>query len=145
MASRFADSGGWTLVDRNHDIVYAPCMGMNLKQIKFDEQDLKAVETVRQMYGCDSFSQAVRLAARIVASGRRMAYPLPPSPKYSNAKRALESVEGLIQLSDSIDPDRLDAALDEAAERNRFAWLDPAPVPPIRRRAAAHNAPPSGK
>jgi hypothetical protein len=120
-------------------------MGMNLKQIKFDADDLEAVETVRRMYGCDSFSQAVRLAARIVASGQRLAFPLPPSPKYSKAKRELGSVEGLIQLPEDMDPDRLDAALAEAAASHRFTWHDPASTSSRPHRTGARGASPARK
>ncbi len=112
-------------------------MGMSLKQIKFDEDDLKAVEAVRQQYGCDSFSQAVRLAARIVASGQRLAFPLPSSPKYSKAKREFGSVEGLIRLPDGMDPERLDAMLAEAAASHHFTWHDPAPASSRPHRAGA--------
>jgi len=112
-------------LDSNHDAVYAPCMPMTLKQIKFDDDDLKAVEAVQRMYGCDSFSQAVRLAARMAAQSQRAVLPVPPSPKFSNARRTLSSVEGMIQLPDGMDTDVLDTLLSEAAGRYRFAWRDP--------------------
>lgn len=98
---------------------------MILKQIRFDEQDLQAAETVRRMYGCDSFSQAVRLATRIVASRRRAQFPIPPSPKSSNVRRELKSAEGLIQLPPGVDLDALDALLYDVQQSYRFSCRKP--------------------
>jgi hypothetical protein len=72
-------------------------MAMQLKQIKFDEEDLKAVEAIQRLYGCESFSQAVRLATRIVASRERAEFPLPPVPKHA-PKRRHQSLLGLVRL-----------------------------------------------
>lgn len=83
--------------DNSIYIVYAVFMAMQLKQIKFDEEDLKAVEAIQRLYGCESFSQAVRLAARIVASRERAEFPLPPVPKHA-PKRRHQSLLGLVRL-----------------------------------------------
>lgn len=72
-------------------------MAMQLKQIKFDEEDLKAVEAIQRLYGCESFSQAVRLATRIVASQARTEFPLPPTPKHAT-KRQFKSLRGIVGL-----------------------------------------------
>ena len=97
---------------------------MTLKYIKFDDEDLGVVETVRQMYGCDSFSHAVRPAAHMVAPSRRVTFPIPPSPKCSNTQRTLFSTEGIIQLPETSNVDALDALLNTVAHSYRFAWHD---------------------
>ena len=100
---------------------------MVLKQIRFSEDDLKAVEAVRRLYGCDTFSQALRLAVRVVAGQQRAALPIPTSPEFSNAKREFGSVEGIIHLPAGTDTDALDKLISEVARRYRFAWRDPVP------------------
>lgn len=109
---------------------------MTLKQIKFDDEDLKAVEAVQRMYGCDSFSQAVRLAARVVAGSQRVPFPVPLSPKSSNARRILSSVEGVIRLPADTDLDALDRLLSDVVSGYRFAWREPAERTPTRRPSA---------
>jgi hypothetical protein len=99
---------------------------MILKQIKFDEADIEAAMTVQRLYGCDSFSQAVRLATRIAASQARVSFPVPPSPKFSHARRARGSVEGILPLPAGFDADAFDAVLAEAARRHAFTWREPA-------------------
>ncbi len=71
-------------------------MAMIQRHILFDEQDIKAIETVQRRYGLDTFSQAVRLAARLAAQMPRADAPLPPSPKHA-PKRSLRSLRGVIQ------------------------------------------------
>ncbi len=95
-------------------------MSMTLKQIKFDDEDIKAVEMIWKTYGCDSFSQAVRLAARMVATNKRIATALPTSPKFSNTKRSISSVAGLIPMPDHLDPDQIDKTLDEVIANARL-------------------------
>jgi len=89
---------------------------MTLKQIKFDEQDLDAVEAIQRMYGCDSFSQAVRLAARIVAANPRLEFPPPPAPKHA-AKRKPMRLAGMFKLPDTISESEVDAALEMVTSR----------------------------
>ena len=74
-------------------------MVMTLKHIKFAEEDLQAIAQVQRMYGCESFSQAVRLAARIAAQQQRSDLPLPPPPKHA-AERRPKSLQGIIQISE---------------------------------------------
>lgn len=74
---------------------------MTLKHIKFAEEDLQAVAQVQRLYGCESFSQAVRLAARIAAQQKRLDMPLPPVPKHAEERRPM-SLFGLIQLPDDV-------------------------------------------
>lgn len=83
---------------------------MQLKQIKFDPEDLKAVETIQRLYGCESFSQAVRLAARIVSSQARTEFPLPPAPKHA-PKRRYQSLFGLLRLPSAAAAEQFDEAL----------------------------------
>jgi hypothetical protein len=87
-------------------------MSMTLKQIKFDEQDLKAVEKIQQLYGCDSFSQAVRLSARIVAANPRLGFPVPPSPKHAAKGRPMR-VAGMFKLPATISQEEIDRVLEE--------------------------------
>jgi hypothetical protein len=105
-------------IDNNTYIVYIVAMAMILKQIKFDEQDLKAVEAIQQMYGCDSFSQAVRLAARIVATNPRIGFPLPPSPKQASKRKPM-SLRGIIQLPATLTAAEIDRALEAATSRDQ--------------------------
>lgn len=101
-------------------------MGMKLKQIKFDEQDLKAVERVQQLYGCDSFSQAVRLAARIVAANPRLGFPVPPPPRHA-VKRKPMRLAGMFKLPATISQEEIDRALEEVTgggQQETFAeWI----------------------
>jgi len=87
-------------------------MAMIQRHILFDEQDIKAIETVQRRYGLDTFSQAVRLAARLAAQMPRADAPLPPSPKHA-PKRALRSLRGIIQGHD---------ISDEAFKAMRDGW-----------------------
>ncbi len=119
---------------------------MVLKQIKFDEADIEAAMTVQRLYGCDSFSQAVRLATRIVASQTRAQFPVPPSPKFSHARRERGSVDGILELPAGFDADAFDALLAEAAQRHQFAWREPASAPAARQQPAnAKSGAPRGK
>ncbi len=42
-------------------------MGKKLTTMRFTEQDLQAIETIKQLYACNSDIAAVRLALQIVA------------------------------------------------------------------------------
>lgn len=92
-------------------------MAMQLKQIKFDEEDLKAVEAIQRLYGCESFSQAVRLAARIVASRARTEFPLPPTPKHA-PKRRHQNLFGLVRFASTEQAEQFD----EALRRVKHKW-----------------------
>ena len=87
------------MVDNHVYAVYTVIMTMTLKHIKFAEEDLQAVAQVQRLYGCESFSQAVRLAARIAAQQKRFDMPLPPVPKHAE-ERQPRSLRGIIQLSE---------------------------------------------
>lgn len=77
-------------------------MAMIQRHILFDEQDIKAIETVQRRYGLDTFSQAVRLAARLAAQMPRANVPLPPSPKHA-PKRRLKDLYGIFQAREISD------------------------------------------
>jgi len=89
---------------------------MTLKHIKFDEEDLKAVEQVQRLYGCENFSQAVRLAARIAANQARNRVVPPPLSKHV-APRTPRSLWGIIKLPPGADPDEFDKALHAVAQK----------------------------
>lgn len=96
-------------------------MAMIQRHILFDEQDIKALETVQRRYGLDTFSQAVRLAARLAAQMPRADVPLPPSPKHA-PKRTLRSLSGIIQGRD-IDDAEFKAMRDTWAQERRAKLL----------------------
>lgn len=110
---------------------------MILKQIKFDPEDLAAVEQVQRKYGCDSFSQAVRVAARVAAAGPRAGLPVPASPRTSNARREAGSVAGIIGLPPDTSLGALDALLTEVAGGYRFALREPKEVYRVSRKKQA--------
>ena len=91
------------------------------RHILFDERDIKAIETIQRRYGLDTFSQAVRLAARLAAQMPRADAPLPPSPKHA-PKRALRSLSGIIQGRD-IDDAEFKAMRDTWAQERRDKLL----------------------
>jgi hypothetical protein len=95
---------------------------MILKQIKFDEQDLKAVETIQQLYGCDSFSQAVRLAARIVAAHPRIGFPVPPSPKQAATRKPMR-LAGMFKLPDTVSEAEVDRVLEIVTSQGQAETL----------------------
>lgn len=109
-------------LDNSIYIVYIVTMSMILKQIKFDEQDLKAVEMVQQLYGCDSFSQAVRLAARIVAAQPRSGFPVPASPKQA-AKRKPMRLAGMFKLPPTISAEEVDRVLESVTSQGQQETL----------------------
>jgi hypothetical protein len=96
-------------------------MAMVQRHILFDEQDIRAIETVQRRYGLDTFSQAVRLAARLAAQMGRVDAPLPPSPKHAPRKQ-LRSLSGIIQARD-ISDEEFKAMRDEWARQRREKLL----------------------
>ncbi|MEZ4677596.1 MAG: hypothetical protein R2932_25605 [Caldilineaceae bacterium] len=84
---------------------------MTLKHIKFAEEDLQAVAQVQRLYGCESFSHAVRLAARIAARQKRIDLPLLPVPKHAE-ERHPKSLRGIIQLPENV-VDAMDDAISQ--------------------------------
>lgn len=88
---------------------------MTLKHIKFAEEDLQAVAQVQRLYGCESFSHAVRLAARIAAQQKRIDLQLPPVPKHAE-ERQPKSLQGFIQLPEAI-ADVMDNAISQVQQR----------------------------
>ncbi len=72
-----------------------------MKHIKFAEEDLQAVAQVQRLYGCESFSQAVRLATRIAAQQKRVEVTAPLVPKHAEVHQPI-SLFGLIQLPDDV-------------------------------------------
>lgn len=102
-------------------------MTTTLKHIKFDEEDLQAVEQVQRLYACEKFSQAVRLAVRLAARHTRTEVALPSLSKHTTVRKP-QSVLGIIQLPPEIDPDEMDKAIHAAAQRAQAEtmteWLD---------------------
>jgi len=102
-------------------------MPTTLKHIKFDEEDLQAVELVQRLYGCENFSQAVRLAARLAARHARTEIALPALSKHATVRKP-QSILGIIQLPPEIDPDEMDKAIHAAAQRadadTLAEWID---------------------
>lgn len=68
--------------------LYNDCM----RQSNFwlDEQDRLAIRAIRQMYGCESDAQAVRLALRALARHPEMALTLPERPKHASSGKEQE-------------------------------------------------------
>ncbi len=96
-------------------------MAMIQRHILFDEQDIKAIETVQRHYGLDTFSQAVRLAARLAAQMPRTDAPLPPSPKHA-PKRQLKDLSGIFQARE-ISDEEFKAMRDAWAQARRKQLL----------------------
>lgn len=69
------------------------------KHIKFDGQDIRAVQEIQRRYGLDSFAQAVRLAVRLANVMPRADLPLPPSPKHA-AKKQFKNLRGIMNARD---------------------------------------------
>lgn len=46
-------------------------------------EDENAIETLKQRYGCESKSQVVRLALRVLAENPPLLVNLPPTPKHA--------------------------------------------------------------
>jgi hypothetical protein len=109
-------------LDNSIYIVYIVDMAMTLKQIKFDEQDLEAVETIQRLYGCESFSQAVRLAARIAAAHPRLGFPIPASPKHA-AKRRPMRLAGMFRLPATVSDAEVDRALESVTSSGQQETL----------------------
>lgn len=72
-------------------------MGMKQTTIWLDMIDRENFTAIQQLYGCESFSQAVRLAARIALQAGRLNIPLPPTSKFSRTKRELKDLYGIAQ------------------------------------------------
>ena len=70
---------------------------MKRKMIWVDEEDLKAVALVQQRFGCESESQAWRMAVRWMAAVGKVDVQLPPVSKHSKTKKELKSLRGLWQ------------------------------------------------
>ena len=70
---------------------------MKRKTIWVDEDDLKAVDLIRQRFGCESESQAWRMAVRWMAAVGKVDVQLPPVSKLSKTKKELKSLRGLWQ------------------------------------------------
>lgn len=51
-------------------------------------EDEQALSVIQQRYGCESESQALRLAVRVLANSPMLAFPLPPTPKHAKKKGA---------------------------------------------------------
>ncbi len=96
-------------------------MAMVQRHILFDEQDIRAIETVQRRYGLDTFSQAVRMAARLAAQMGRVDAPLPQSPKHA-PKREFRDLSGIIQGRD-ISDEEFKAMRDEWARQRREKLL----------------------
>lgn len=56
---------------------------MRRKSFWLDASDEEALGTIRQQYGCESESQALRLAIRALARNPKLALTLPPTPKHA--------------------------------------------------------------
>ena len=56
---------------------------MKPKLFRLDEIDEKAIETIKQRYGCETDAQVVRLALRVLAGCERLDVVLPKRPKHA--------------------------------------------------------------
>ena len=56
---------------------------MKRKTFWLDTSDEEGLATIRQQYGCESESQALRLAIRALARNPKLALTLPPTPKHA--------------------------------------------------------------
>jgi hypothetical protein len=70
-------------------------MAMKRKMIWVDEEDQNAVTLIRQRFGCESESQAWRMAVRWLAAADKAEVQLPPVSKHSKTKKELKSLRGL--------------------------------------------------
>jgi hypothetical protein len=59
-------------------------LGMKRKTFWVAPEDEQALETIQQRYGCESESQALRLAVRVLANSPMLALTLPPTPKHAS-------------------------------------------------------------
>lgn len=57
---------------------------MKRKMFWLGEDDEHAITIIADRYGCESGSQAVRLALRILAESQRLIIELPPHPKHAH-------------------------------------------------------------
>ena len=85
---------------------------MKQKSFWFDETDDIAISTIQQRYGCESQSQAVRMAVRMLAMADKLNLQLPLVSKYSKTRKQYRSLRGIWagQIPDTFD---IDAALQE--------------------------------
>ena len=59
---------------------------MKRKSFWLDASDEEALAAIRQQYGCESESQALRLAIRALARNPKLALTLPPTPKHASRR-----------------------------------------------------------
>ncbi len=60
---------------------------MERTTIWLSEEDKATFAEVQALYGCESFSQAVRLAGRLALQTGRLNVPLPSTSKYSKTQK----------------------------------------------------------
>lgn len=70
-------------------------MPMTRKMIWVDEEDKQAIAIIKQRYGCESESQAWRMAARWLAAADRVPIKLPPVSKHSKTKKTPKDLRGI--------------------------------------------------
>jgi len=95
-------------------------MGMKQTNIWLDEVDRANIVAIQRLYGCESFSHAVRLAARIALQAGRPNVPLPPTSRFSRTKRELKDLHGIARgaFRDDFDIDAFGRELSRAWERD---------------------------
>jgi hypothetical protein len=114
---------------------------MERTTIWLSDEDKAAFVEVQALYGCESFSHAVRLAGRLALQTGRLNMPLPPTSRFSKTKRppaAGNFFADLLELSDVIEIEGLPEDFTERLDDYLYGDL-------LGRGAqAGGEAPPSG-
>ena len=75
-------------------------MAMKRKTIWLDDEiDGKAIQIIKERYGCESESQAMRLAVRVLANSPMLEIQLPKRPKHARPSPKADPVEKMVEQS----------------------------------------------
>ncbi|MEO6061766.1 MAG: hypothetical protein ABIQ99_07505 [Thermoflexales bacterium] len=88
---------------------------MKQKNVWIDEDDERSIALIRQRYGCESESQAVRLAIRIAARGKLQPIPSTAAPARAGIRKSRRPLYGLWRERSlaGLDLETIDASLAE--------------------------------
>ena len=92
---------------------------MKQKTFWLDTIDDEAIATIQHRYGCESQSQAIRMAVRIVAASEKIEVSRPPVSKFSKTRKTPQDLRGLWNQ-----PLPNDFDLDVALQEIRNAWKE---------------------
>jgi hypothetical protein len=74
-------------------------MAMKRKTFWLDEVDECALQTISERYGCESESQAMRLALRVLANSPKLEIQLPKRPKHARPSPKTDPVAEMVERS----------------------------------------------